>query len=172
VPSHDDRHLFEMLVLEGAQAGLSWSTILRKSQSYRKAFAGFDREAVARFGPRDLERLLADPGIVRNRAKVEAAIGNARAAIEAAEEHGSLDAFLWGLVGGRPIRNRWRSLDEVPAQTDASRALSRELKATGVKDPLRGVARQAWADAVRGGPSSGPRTRATGACMNGRQRQD
>jgi DNA-3-methyladenine glycosylase I len=107
VPSHDDRHLFEMLVLEGAQAGLSWSTILRKSQSYRKAFAGFDREAVARFGPRDLERLLADPGIVRNRAKVEAAIGNARAAIEAAEEHGSLDAFLWGLVGGRPIRNRW-----------------------------------------------------------------
>jgi DNA-3-methyladenine glycosylase I len=133
VPSHDDRHLFEMLVLEGAQAGLSWSTILRKRQNYQKAFADFDREAVARFGRRDQERLLADPGIVRNRAKVGAAIGNARAAIQAAEEHGSLDAFLWTFVDGRPIRNRWRSLEEIPGETEESRAMSRELKRRGFR---------------------------------------
>lgn len=133
VPSHDDRHLFEMLVLEGAQAGLSWSTILRKRGNYRKAFRGFDREAVARFGRREEERLLADPGIVRNRAKVGAAIGNARAAIQAAEEHGNLDAYLWEFVEGRPIRNRWRSLDEIPAETEESRAMSRELKRRGFR---------------------------------------
>ena len=100
-PSHDDRHLYEMIVLEGAQAGLSWSTILRKREGYRSAFAGFDAEAVARFGPGDVERLMADPGIVRNRLKVESAIANAHAVLAVREEHGSLDAFLWGLVPER-----------------------------------------------------------------------
>jgi DNA-3-methyladenine glycosylase I len=133
VPSHDDRHLFEMLVLGGAQAGLSWSTILRKREGYRRAFAGFDREAVARFGPGEIERLLADPGIVRNRAKVVSAIGNARAAIEAAEELGTLDVYLWLFVDGKPLRNRWRSLEEIPAETDASRAMSRDLKGRGFR---------------------------------------
>jgi DNA-3-methyladenine glycosylase I len=133
VPSHDDRHLFEMLVLEGAQAGLSWSTILRKRENYRRAFAEWDRAMVARFGPRDVERLMGDAGIVRNRAKVEAAIGNAKAAIEAAEEHGNLDAFLWRFVDGRRVRNRWRSLEDIPAQTDESRAMSRELKRRGFR---------------------------------------
>jgi DNA-3-methyladenine glycosylase I len=133
VPSHDDRHLFEMLVLEGAQAGLSWSTILRKRESYRRAFAGWDREVVARFGPRDVTRLMGDAGIVRNRAKIEAAIGNARAAVAAADEHGSLDSFLWGFVDGRPIRNRWRTIQEIPAETDESRVMSKELKRRGFR---------------------------------------
>jgi DNA-3-methyladenine glycosylase I len=133
VPSHDDTHLFEMLVLEGAQAGLSWSTILRKREGYRRAFAGFDREAVARFGPREVRRLMADPGIVRNRAKIDAAIANARAAIDVADELGSLDAYLWGFVDGRPIRNRWTKLDQIPAETDTSRVMSRELKRRGFR---------------------------------------
>jgi DNA-3-methyladenine glycosylase I len=133
VPSHDDTHLFEMLVLEGAQAGLSWSTILRKREGYRKAFAGFDREAVAGFGGRDVRRLMADQGVVRNRAKIDAAIGNARAAIEVADEHGSLDAYLWGFVDGRPIRNRWRKLGDIPAETDTSRVMSGELKRRGFR---------------------------------------
>ena len=129
VPSHDERHLFEMLVLEGAQAGLSWSTILHKRDGYRRAFAGFDVEAVARFGPRDVERLLADPGIVRNRLKVESAVANARAAIEA----GGLDELLWSFVGGEPRVNRWRTLAELPAETDESRAMSKELKRRGFR---------------------------------------
>jgi DNA-3-methyladenine glycosylase I len=133
VPSHDDRHLFEMLVLEGAQAGLSWSTILRKRENYRRAFAGWDREAVARFGPRDVERLMGDAGIVRNRAKIEAAIGNARAAVAAAEEHGSLNELLWGFVDGTPIRNRWRRLSDIPAEMDVSKAMSKELKRRGFR---------------------------------------
>ncbi|HXF74432.1 MAG TPA: DNA-3-methyladenine glycosylase I [Actinomycetota bacterium] len=133
VPSHDDRHLFEMLVLEGAQAGLSWSTILRRRDAYRRAFAGFDPERVARFGRGDAARLLADPGIVRNRAKVEAAIANARAALAVRDEHGSLDAFLWSFVDGRPRRNRFRSLVELPAETPGSRAMSRELKRRGFR---------------------------------------
>jgi DNA-3-methyladenine glycosylase I len=133
VPSHDDAHLFEMLVLEGAQAGLSWSTILRKREGYRSAFAGFDRESVARFGARDVRRLMADAGIVRNRAKIDAAIGNARAAIEVADEHGSLDTYLWAFVDGRPIRNRWRKLEDIPAETDTSRVMSRELKRRGFR---------------------------------------
>jgi DNA-3-methyladenine glycosylase I len=133
VPSHDDRHLFEMLVLEGAQAGLSWSTILRKRENYRRAFAGWDREAVAGFGPRDVERLMGDAGIVRNRAKIEAAIGNARAAIAASEERGTLDEYLWGFVEGSPIRNRWRTIQEIPAETDESRAMSRDLKRGGFR---------------------------------------
>jgi DNA-3-methyladenine glycosylase I len=133
VPSHDDRHLFEMLVLEGGQAGLSWSTILRKRENYRRAFGGWDREAVAGFGPRDVERLMGDAGIVRNRAKIESAIGNARAAIAASEERGSLDDYLWGFVDGSPIQNRWRTLDEIPAETDESRTMSRELKRRGFR---------------------------------------
>jgi DNA-3-methyladenine glycosylase I len=133
VPSHDDRHLFEMLILEGAQAGLSWSTILRKRERYRTVFAGFDPAKVARFTPARVERLLADPGIVRNRAKVEAAVGNARAALEVAEEVGSLDTYLWGFVGGKPIRNRWRTLAEIPAETDESRAMSKDLKRRGFR---------------------------------------
>lgn len=133
VPSHDDRHLFEMLVLEGAQAGLSWATILRKREGYRRLFAGFDPERVARFTPADVERLLADPAIVRNRAKVETAVGNARAVLEVRAAHGSFAAYLWGLVDGAPIRNRWRSLSEIPAETDESRAMSKELKGRGFR---------------------------------------
>ena len=129
VPSHDERHLFEMLVLEGAQAGLSWSTILRKREGYRRAFAGFDPARVARFGPADVERLIADPGIVRNRLKVESAIANARATLEA----GGLDELLWSVVGGEPIVNRRRSLGEIPAETAESRALSKELKRRGFR---------------------------------------
>ena len=129
VPSHDERHLFELLVLEGAQAGLSWSTILRKREAYRRAFAGVDVEAVARFGPRDIKRLLADAGIVRNRLKVESAVANARATIEA----GGLDELLWSFVGGSPKVNRWRTLAQIPAETAESRAMSKELKRRGFR---------------------------------------
>jgi DNA-3-methyladenine glycosylase I len=133
LPSHDDRHLFELLVLEGAQAGLSWSTILRKREGYRRAFAGFDPERVARFDRRRVERLLGDPAIVRNRAKVESAVSNAQAALAVREEAGSLDAYLWSFVGGRPVRNRWGSMAEIPAETEASRAMSRDLKGRGFR---------------------------------------
>src|SRR6266511_618742 len=133
VPSHDDHHLFEMLVLEGAQAGLSWSTILNKRGHYRKVFEGFDPERVARFGRRDIERLLKDPGIVRNRAKVEAAVMNAGKALEAIQEFGTLGAYLWGFVGGQPIRNAWHSLSQIPAETTEARAMSRDLKQRGLK---------------------------------------
>jgi DNA-3-methyladenine glycosylase I len=129
VPSHDERHLFELLILEGAQAGLSWSIILRKRAGYRRAFEGFDVEAVARFSLRDVERLLADPGIVRNRLKVESAVANARAAIAA----GGLDELLWSFVGGEPRVNRWRTLADLPAETDESRAMSKELKRRGFR---------------------------------------
>ena len=129
VPSHGERHLFEMLVLEGAQAGLSWSTILRKRENYRRVFARFNVEKVARFTARDVERLLADPGIVRNRLKVESAVGNARATITA----GGLGDLLWSFVGGAPIVNRWRTLAELPAETDESRAMSKELKKRGFR---------------------------------------
>ena len=133
VPSHDDPHLFEMITLEGAQAGLSWTTILRKREGYRSAFAGFDPDAVSRFSETDVERLLSDPGIVRNRAKVESTVSNARCVLAVQEEHGSLDAFLWGLVDGAPIVNRWRSLAELPAHTAESKALSKELKRHGFR---------------------------------------
>jgi DNA-3-methyladenine glycosylase I len=126
-------HLFEMLTLEGAQAGLSWTTILRKRDGYRRAFAGFDAGRIARFDQRHIERLLSDPGIVRNRAKVEATVANARAVVEVQHEEGTLDAYLWGLVGGRAVRNEWRSLTEIPAETDASRAMSRSLKRRGFR---------------------------------------
>jgi DNA-3-methyladenine glycosylase I len=129
VPSHDERHLFEMLVLEGAQAGLSWSTILRKRENYRRAFARFNVEKVARFTARDVERLLADPGIVRNRLKVESAVTNARATIAA----GGLGDLLWSFVGGAPIVNRWQTLAELPSETTESRAMSNELKKRGFR---------------------------------------
>ena len=122
-----------MLVLEGAQAGLSWSTILRKREGYRGAFAGFDAERVAGFGPADVERLLADPGIVRNRLKVESAIATAAAVLRAREEHGSLDAFLWGLVPTPPKRRERTAEGTVPAETAESRALSKALKRHGFR---------------------------------------
>lgn len=133
VPARDDRTLFEFLVLEGAQAGLSWETILRKREGYRRAFAGFDPEKVARFGAREVRRLLADTGIVRNRLKVESAIANAQAVLAAREDHGSFAIWLWGLVGGAPRTNRWRSLSQVPAETAESRELSKALKRAGFR---------------------------------------
>src|SRR5690606_16907632 len=131
VPVHDDRHLFEMLVLEGAQAGLSWRTILGKRARYREVFAGFDAERVAAFGQADVARLLADPGIVRNRLKFGGAIRTARAVLDLAEAHGSLDAFLWQFVNGRPIVNQWTTLGEVPTRTPHSDAMSKALKRAG-----------------------------------------
>lgn len=131
VPLHDDRRLFELLSLEGAQAGLAWITILRKRDGYRRAFDDWDPERIARYGEADVARLLADPGIVRNRAKVLAAIGNARACLALAEAPGALDRYLWSFVEGAPVDNRRTSLAEVPAETDASRALSRELRRSG-----------------------------------------
>ncbi len=133
VPLHDDCRLFEFLVLESAQAGLSWITVLRKRESYRKAFADFDPQAVARFNARSVERLLRDPGIVRNRQKVEAAVGNARAFLAVQEEFGSFDRYVWRFVGGKPIQNRWRELAQVPAATSESQALSKDLIARGFK---------------------------------------
>jgi DNA-3-methyladenine glycosylase I len=129
VPSRDERHLFELLTLEGAQAGLSWSTILGKREGYRRAFDDFDAETVARFGPADVERLLADPAIVRNRLKVESTIANASALLEL----GGFAAYLWEFVGGEPLVGRWRSLADLPAETDLSRALSRDLKRRGFR---------------------------------------
>jgi DNA-3-methyladenine glycosylase I len=133
VPSHDDRHLFEMLVLEGAQAGLSWSTILNKREGYRKAFADFDAATVARFRPARIERLLLDPGIVRNRLKVESAVANAKAVLRVRDEHGSLDGYLWSFVDGRPIVGRWRSMSQIPAETAESKAMSKDLKRRGFR---------------------------------------
>lgn len=131
VPEHDDRALFEKLVLDGAQAGLSWRTILHRRGGYREAFRGFQVETVAAWGARDEERLLADTRIIRNRAKVRSAIANARALLAVQEEYGSFDAFLWGFVDGRTIANRWTSRDEVPATTALSNQLSKELKRRG-----------------------------------------
>jgi DNA-3-methyladenine glycosylase I len=133
VPSHDDRHLFEMLVLEGAQAGLSWSTILRKREGYRRAFAGFDASKVARFTPARMERLLQDTSIVRNRLKVESAVENAKRVLEVQAEIGSIDAYLWSFVDDRPIVGRCRSLSDIPAETAESRAMSKDLKRRGFR---------------------------------------
>jgi DNA-3-methyladenine glycosylase I len=133
VPSHDEAQLFELLTLEGAQAGLSWSTILHKREGYRRAFAGFDVDRVARFDARKVERLLADPGIVRNRLKVESTVANARAIRAVRRQEGSLDAYLWTFVGGRAIRNRWRALGQIPAETEESRAMSKDLKRRGFR---------------------------------------
>ena len=133
VPVHDDRVLFEFLTLEGAQAGLSWETILKKREAYRKAFAGFDPAAVARFTPARVERLLRDPGIVRNRLKVASTVGNARAFLAVQDEHGSFDTYVWGFVGHAPRVNRRRSIEDVPARTAESDALSRDLLRRGFK---------------------------------------
>jgi DNA-3-methyladenine glycosylase I len=130
-PVHDDRRLFEFLVLEGAQAGLSWHTILKKREGYRRAFAGFDPETVARFGDEDAARLLADPSIVRNRLKIAAAVTNARAFLRVQERFGSFDAYIWGFTDGGVIQNRWADMAEVPPRTPLSDAISKDLKKRG-----------------------------------------
>jgi DNA-3-methyladenine glycosylase I len=131
VPVHDDRLLFEFLILEGAQAGLSWLTILKKRDNYRKAFHNFDCDRIARYTESDVNRLLADSGIVRNRLKIESAIRNARGVLAIREEYGSLDSFLWNYVDGIPRQNAWKSMAELPAKTGLSDALSRDLKKRG-----------------------------------------
>lgn len=133
VPVRDERHLFELLILEGAQAGLSWSTILRKRDGYRSAFSGFDVAAVAAFADADTARLLADPGIVRNRAKVGAAVGNARATLQLYDAGSTLVEHLWSFVDGRPVRNTWEAIGSIPAETDVSRAMSTDLRARGFR---------------------------------------
>jgi len=133
VPLHDDRRLFEFLILEGAQAGLSWLTILKKRDNYRRALAGFDARKLAHFGAGDLRRLLADPGIVRNRLKLEAAIANAQAFLAVQAEAGSFERFIWSFTDGATIQNRWRSLKDVPAQTVQAQAMSRALKQRGFR---------------------------------------
>ena len=133
VPLHDDRGLFEFLVLEGMQAGLSWATILRKRENFRKAFSGFDARRVAVYGAKDVQRLLEDPGIIRNRLKIEAAINNARRFLEVQKEFGSFDRYIWGFVEGKPIRNRFRTLSELPARTPLSDRISKDLKSRGFK---------------------------------------
>ena len=131
LPQHHDARLFELLTLEGAQAGLSWSTILARREGYRRAFDGFDINRIAAYTDADVARLLADTGIVRNRAKVVATVANARASLRAREQFGSLDAFLWHFVGGQPIQNAWQSLQELPAETVESKAMSKELRKRG-----------------------------------------
>jgi DNA-3-methyladenine glycosylase I len=131
VPVHDDVHLFEMLVLEGAQAGLSWLTILRKRENYRKAFHGFDPARIARYSNDDLNRLLADSGIVRNRLKIESVIGNARGVLDIQKQYGTLDSFLWLFVDGVPRQNAWRSVHELPKRTPESDRMSKDLKQRG-----------------------------------------
>ena len=133
VPVHDDRLLFEMLILEGAQAGLSWTTILNKRENYRRAFDNFDAKKIARYGARKVEQLLADPGIVRNRLKVAATITNAKAFLAVQKEFGSFDAYIWSFVKGKPIQNRRKSFKEVPARTPESDAMSKDLLKRGFK---------------------------------------
>ncbi len=131
VPVHDDRLHFELLILEGAQAGLSWRSVLVRRESYRAAFAGFDPAVVAAFGPADQERLLQDKGIIRNRKKVESAVRNAAAFLATQAEHGSFDAYVWGFVDGKPRRNAFQAMSELPAETEQSTALSKDLRARG-----------------------------------------
>jgi DNA-3-methyladenine glycosylase I len=133
VPVHDDVVLFEFITLEGAQAGLSWETILRKRDAYRDAFRGFDPARVARFSPSRIERLLTNPGIVRNRLKIASTVGNAKAVLRVQREFGSLDAYIWGFVGGKPLVNKRRTSREIPARTPESDALSRDLSKRGFK---------------------------------------
>ena len=133
VPSRDRRHLFELLTLEGAQAGLSWTTILRKRDGYREAFAGFDPERVATFGPDDVDRLMLDPAIVRNRAKIESTIDNARAVLELERGGTGFVDHLWSFVGGRPIQNTFARLGEIPAETEESKSMSKDLKRRGFR---------------------------------------
>ena len=133
VPVFDDRTLFEFLILEGAQAGLSWSTILKKREGYRRAFDGFDSERVARFDAKKVAKLLADPGIVRNRLKVGSAVTNAQAFIDVQNEKGSFSDYIWAFVDGTPIRNSWRSMSEIPATTPLAEAISKDLKKRGFR---------------------------------------
>ena len=133
VPVHDDRLLFEFLILEGAQAGLSWTTILKKRANYRKAFGGFRAEKIARYGARDVRRLLGDAGIVRNRLKIAATIENAKRFLAVRKEFGTFNAYLWSFVGGKPIQNRWQRMANVPARTAESDAMSRDLQRRGFK---------------------------------------
>ena len=133
VPVHNDRVLFEFLILEGAQAGLSWSTILKKRNNYRKAFDGFRAERIARYGAREVQRLLGDAGIVRNRLKIAATIENAKMFLAVQREFGTFDSYLWNFVGGKPIQNRWRRMADVPARTSESDAMSRDLLRRGFK---------------------------------------
>ncbi len=128
VPVHDDRQLYEMIVLDGAQAGLSWATILKKREAYRAAFDGFDPEKVARYTGKRMARLLENPGIVRNKLKIESAVRNARAFLEVVDEFGSFDRYIWQFVGGRPVQNQWRRIGEIPARTEQSDAMSKDLK--------------------------------------------
>ncbi|MFD0868242.1 DNA-3-methyladenine glycosylase I [Paenibacillus residui] len=133
VPVHDDRKLFEMLLLEGMQAGLSWLTILKKRENFRQALDGFNPERIAEYGQADIERLLNNPGIVRNRLKLEATTANARAFLKVQEEFGSFDRYIWGFVGGEPIINHWNAIQEVPASTAESDRMSKDLKSRGFK---------------------------------------
>ena len=133
VPCFDDRTLFEFVILEGAQAGLSWLTILKRRENYRKAFAGFDAEKVARFTARDRQRLLGDAGIIRNRLKVESAISNAGRFLDVVEEYGSFSNFIWGFVDGKPIQNAFRNMADLPASTDLSDRISKDMKRRGFK---------------------------------------
>ncbi len=133
VPVHDDRTLFEFLTLEGAQAGLSWETILKKRENYRRAFDNFDAARIARYTERDVERLLADAGIVRNRLKVAATVNNAQRFLEVREEFGSFEEYIWRFVDGKPIKNSFRALSEMPAKTEESEAVSKELRRRGFK---------------------------------------
>jgi DNA-3-methyladenine glycosylase I len=131
VPTHDDRKLFEFLILEGAQAGLSWDTILKKRQNYRAAFDGFDPAKIARYTPKKISSLMDDPGIVRNRLKIESAVKNARAFLKVQREFGSFDKYIWQFVGGKPIRNTWKSMKNLPTRTPQSDAMSKDLKKRG-----------------------------------------
>ena len=133
VPVHDDRILFEFLILEGAQAGLSWSTILKKRANYRQAFDNFEIQLVRMYGEEKVAELLSNPGIVRNKLKVRSAISNAQAAFQIQQEFGSLDTYLWGFVGGKPVHNAWRHLSEIPAQTETARQMSKELSRLGFR---------------------------------------
>jgi len=133
VPLHDDRKIYEFLVLEGMQAGLSWSTILRKRENFRAAFRGFDPAAVSNYGSREMDRLMADPGIIRNRVKLQAAINNAEKFLQVQKEFGSFDRYIWGFVGGKPIRHRFRKDSEIPAVSPESDRLSRDMKQRGFK---------------------------------------
>jgi DNA-3-methyladenine glycosylase I len=133
VPAHDDSTLFEFLVLEGAQAGLSWQTVLNKRENYRKAFHGFEVAKIARYNSKEVQRLLRDPGIIRNRLKIEATINNSRQILEIQRESGSFDKFIWRFVGGKPIKHRFESLSEIPATTNESDAMSKDLRKRGLR---------------------------------------
>jgi DNA-3-methyladenine glycosylase I len=133
VPVHDDRKHFEFLILDAAQAGLSWKTILYRREKYRQAFSGFDPEKVARYDARRIERLLENPGIIRNRLKVESAVANARSFLDIRREHGSFDAYVWGFVGGRTIRNTWSDTGQIPARTEESTAMSKDMVRRGFR---------------------------------------